>query len=124
VTAAPGDDLPDAIFLPVPLRLLDVLDLDPFLGGDAVDVSTNRLPERIGEQRSVVEHPNVASVEERLNRLRVADARDRSLDHDAVEAGEDADDLAGATIDQAGPSTDDTADWTCALTFLVSAMPR
>jgi len=41
---------------------------------------------------------------ERLDRPRVAAAPNRSLDHDAVEAGENTDDLAGVTIDQAKPS--------------------
>jgi hypothetical protein len=53
--AAPGHDLPDAILLPKPLRLLDVLDLDPFLAGDALGASANRLPEGLRELGRVVE---------------------------------------------------------------------
>lgn len=86
VTTSLGDDLPDAVFLPISLRLLDVLDLQPFLGSEAVNVRTNRLPERVSEERTVVEHPDVASVEQRRDRSCVADARDRPLDHDPVEA--------------------------------------
>jgi hypothetical protein len=42
-----GDDLADAILLPVSLRLLDVLDLDAVLGRDTLGVGPNRLPERL-----------------------------------------------------------------------------
>jgi hypothetical protein len=68
---------------------------------DAVDVSANRLPERIGKQRSVVEDPDVERVEERLDRFRVADASDPFGSRPGRSRTE-ADDLAGVTVDEAG----------------------
>ena len=44
-----GHDLADAILLPVSLRPLDVLDLDPLLCSDTLRVRANRLPERLRE---------------------------------------------------------------------------
>jgi len=70
-----GDDLADAILLPVPLRLLDVLDLDAFLGSNTLGVGPNGLPERLRELGGVIEEPNPSVVERGRHRLRVADTR-------------------------------------------------
>lgn len=67
---------------------------------DAVDVRTNRLTERIREERTVSRSRCRARRAVSNPRL-LADARDRSLDYDPVEAREYADDLVRVTVDQA-----------------------
>jgi hypothetical protein len=46
------------------------------------------------------------------------------LEHQPVEAGEDADNLLNVTLDQVAPSANDTGDGRYRLTFLVPAAPR
>lgn len=64
-------------------------------------VSSGRSPERLGELR-VVEQAGAWPIEFGGRRLRMADARQRPLDHQTIEAGEHADDLVRVTFDQAG----------------------
>ena len=95
-----GDDLPDAVFLAKTLRLLDVLDFHTFLRSDPFGVGTNRLTERLREPRKVVEHLDVATIEHRRHRACVTNAGQRSLNQDAVEAGENSSDAVTMTLDQ------------------------
>jgi hypothetical protein len=97
--SALGEDLLDAIFLAEGLHLSDVLDRDSLFGCDLLCVSADGIPERLHELR-VVEEANASAVEHRGHRLRVADARDRSLDDNAVEAREHASDVVPMAFDQ------------------------
>lgn len=93
------EDLLDAILLAEGLHLPDVLDGDALFGRDLLGVSADGIAERLNELR-VVEQPNAPAVEHRGHRLRVADARDRSLDDYAVQTRKHASDVVPMAFDQ------------------------
>jgi hypothetical protein len=81
MVASLGQDLPDAVLLPESLRPLDVLDLDPFLGSNALCLSAYGFAERLRELHEVVEHPDVSTVEHRRRRPRMTGRAPKKLDH-------------------------------------------
>jgi hypothetical protein len=97
--SALGEDVSNAILFAEGLHLPDVFDGHAFFGCHLLRVSTNRVAERLDELR-VIEQADAAAVEHCRHRLRVTDARDRSLDHHAVEAGEHASDVFPMAFDQ------------------------
>ena len=94
-----GQDLLDAILLAEGLHLADVLDGHAFFHCHLLRVSTDRVAKRMDELR-VVEPADAAAVEHRGHRFRVADARDRSLDDNAVEARQYATDVVPMAFDR------------------------
>ena len=118
------EDLLDAIFLAKGLHALDVLDLHPFVGRQLFGASADGLAERQRELLGVIEQASVPAIEFGGHRLGISHARQRPLEHQTVEARQDADDLFAITLDQVRhrPTIPPTAP-ARPLTFLVSAMP-
>lgn len=96
--SALGEDLLDPIILAEGLHLPDALDRDSLFGCDLLCVSADGVPQRLHEVR-VVEEANASAVEHRGHRLRVADARDRSLDDQTIETREHASDVVPIAFD-------------------------
>ena len=87
-------------FLAEGLHALDVLDLPPFLARELFGASADGIAERQRELPGVIEQADVPAIELGSHRLGISHARQRPLEHQPVEAREDADDLFTMTHDQ------------------------
>ena len=83
------------------VALPEELDRQTVLLGDPLGVFTDLVAERFGEV-GIVEDPHLLPTEKTRRRLPMADIGKRSRDDDAIEAGEDTDNLVGMAISECG----------------------